>query len=66
MNSYPDGPLEIKSLIRIDLPYQKMHSNIPIYINTLLSKRENDEMMHVATNFSRYNLIKKILVIKEI
>ena len=65
MNSYPDGPLEIKSLIRIDLPYQKMHLNSPIYINTLLLKNKNNEMMHVATNFSRY-LIKKIRVIKEI
>ena len=38
VNSYPDGPLEIKSLIRIDLPYQKVNLNIPIYMNTLCLK----------------------------
>ena len=52
MNSYPDGPLEIKSLIRIDLPYQKIHLNIPIFMKPLLFENENEEMIHGETNFS--------------
>ena len=39
MNSYPERPLEIKSLIRIDLPYQK---DVLDYSYTRISKHNEN------------------------